>query len=126
MFHSLKAMQDVHLCMYVCMYVCTVLYACVYVYIYVSQRDFRLMSFTAGRCGTPLIVCSNVPSEPKADRDEPRSADERSESAGVGPKAPGGRAKRGRRRQTERPLRTEPHWSFSTVFLEKDAFLHDV
>ena len=41
--------------MYVCMYVCTVLYACVYVYIYVSQRDFRLMSFTAGRCGTPLI-----------------------------------------------------------------------
>ena len=46
-----KAMQDVHLCMYVC----TVLYACVYVYIYVSQRDFRLMSFTAGRCGTPLI-----------------------------------------------------------------------
>ena len=51
-FHSLKAMQDVHLCMYVC----TVLYACVYVYIYVSQRDFRLMSFTAGRCGTPLIL----------------------------------------------------------------------
>ena len=28
-FHSLKAMQDVHLCMYVCMYVC--MYACVYV-----------------------------------------------------------------------------------------------
>ena len=23
--------------------------------IYVSQGDFRLMSFTAGRCGTPLI-----------------------------------------------------------------------
>ena len=32
------------------------MYACVYVqYIYVSQGDFRLMSFTAGRCGTPLI-----------------------------------------------------------------------
>ena len=49
--------------MYVCMYVC--MHACVYVYIcftrwlstdiYVSQGDFRLMSFTAGRCGTPLI-----------------------------------------------------------------------
>ena len=51
-FHSLKAMQDVHLCMYVC----TVLY-CMHVcmYIYVSQGDFRLMSFTAGRCGTALI-----------------------------------------------------------------------
>ena len=47
-FHGLKAVQDVHLCMYVCMRVCTV-------YIYVSQGDFRLMSFTAGRCGTPLI-----------------------------------------------------------------------
>ena len=47
--HSLKAMQDVHLCMYVCMHVC------MYIYIYVSQRDFRQMSFTAGRCGTPLI-----------------------------------------------------------------------
>ena len=61
------------------------------------------MSFTAGRCGTALIlndqirsngvrssdliVCSNVPSESKADRDEPRSAAERSEAAGVGPKA---------------------------------------
>jgi len=45
-------MQDVHLCMYVC----TVLY-CMHVcmYIYVSQGDFRLMSFTAGRCGTALI-----------------------------------------------------------------------
>ena len=52
-FHSLKfkAMQDVHLCMYVCMYVC--MHVCMYVY--VSQCDFRLMSFTAGRCGTPLI-----------------------------------------------------------------------
>ena len=49
-FHGLKAMQDVHLCMCVCMY------ACVYVqYIYVSQGDFRLISFTAGRCGTALI-----------------------------------------------------------------------
>ena len=50
-FHSLKfkAMQDVHLCMYVCMY------ACVCMYVYVSQGDFRLMTFTAGRCGTPLI-----------------------------------------------------------------------
>ena len=49
-FHSLKfkAMQDVHLCMYVCMHVC--------MYVYVSQGDFRLMSFTAGRCGTPLIL----------------------------------------------------------------------
>ena len=47
-FHSLKAMQDVHLCMYVCMRVCTE-------YIYVSQSDFRLMSFTASRCGTALI-----------------------------------------------------------------------
>ena len=36
-------------------YVC--MYACVYVqYIYVSQGDFRLMCFTAGRCGTPLIL----------------------------------------------------------------------
>ena len=33
--------------MYVCMHVC--------MYVYVSQGDFRLMSFTAGRCGTPLI-----------------------------------------------------------------------
>ena len=49
MFHSLKfkAMQDVYLCMYVCMHVC--------MYVYVSQGDFRLMSFTAGRCGTALI-----------------------------------------------------------------------
>ena len=47
----MKAMQDVHLCMYVCMYVC--MHVCMY--IYVSQGDFRLMSFTAGRCGTPLI-----------------------------------------------------------------------
>ena len=52
-FHSLKAMQDVHLCMYVCMYVQYCMHVCMY--IYVSQRDFRLMSFTAGRCGTPLI-----------------------------------------------------------------------
>ena len=60
-------------------YVC--MYACVYVQcIYVSQGDFGLMSFTAGRCGTPLIlndqirsngvrssdliVCSNVTSRP--------------------------------------------------------------
>ena len=50
-FHSLKAMQDVHLCMYECMYVC--MHVCMY--IHVLQRDFRLMSFTAGRCGTPLI-----------------------------------------------------------------------
>ena len=88
-------------------YVC--MYACVYVqYIYISQGDFRLMSFTAGRCGTPLILNDQfrslrrngvrssdlilchpirpVPSESKADRDEPRSAAERSEAAGVGPK----------------------------------------
>ena len=70
-----------------------------------SQGDFRLMSFTAGRCGTPLILndqirsngvrssdlimcrpSENRPVHPKADRDEPRLADERSESAGVGPK----------------------------------------
>ena len=155
-FHSMKAMQDVHLCMYVCMCVC--------IHIYVSQGDFRLMSFTAGRCGTPLIpndqlrrngvrssdlipndqlrrngvrssdlilndqlrrngvrssdlivcvsVCvSPVPSvsEPIVTTNRTRSADERSESAGVGPKAPGGQAKRGRRRRTERTLRTEPH-----------------
>ena len=95
------------------------MYVCIYVK-KISQGDFRLMSFTAGRCSTPLIpndqlrrngvrssdlipndqlrrngvrssnliVCvRNVPSEPKADRDEPRSADQRSESAGVGPKA---------------------------------------
>ena len=87
----------IYVCMYVCMHVC--------MYVYVSQGDFRLMSFTAGRCGTPLIpndqlrrngvrssdliVCTNVPnvpSESKADRDEPRSAAERSEAAGVGPK----------------------------------------
>ena len=74
----------IYVCMYVCMHVC--------MYVYVSQGDFRLMSFTAGRCGTPLIVCvskSVSPSRPsgsKADRDEPRSEDERSESAGVGPK----------------------------------------
>ena len=54
-------------------------------------------------------VRTSRPSGSKADRDEPRSADERSESAGVGPKAPGGRAKGGRRRRTERTLRTEPH-----------------
>ena len=41
-FHSLKAMQDFHSFMYVCIYTCL-------------QRDFRLMSFTAGHCGTPLI-----------------------------------------------------------------------
>ena len=105
---------------YVCMYVCMYMYVCMHVcmYVYVSQGDFRLMSFTAGRCGTPLIVCvRNVTSRPKADRDKPRSADERSESAGVGPKAPGGRAKRGRRRRTESTLRTEPLWSFSTVLI---------
>ena len=53
-FHSLKAMQDVHLCMYVCMYMYVCM--CVCIYMYVSQGDFRLMSFTAGRCGTPLIL----------------------------------------------------------------------
>ena len=37
--------------MYVCMYACVY----EYIYIYVSQGDFRLMSFTAGCCGTPLI-----------------------------------------------------------------------
>ena len=37
----------IYVCMYVCMHVC--------MYVYVSQGDFRLMSFTAGRCGTPLI-----------------------------------------------------------------------
>ena len=42
-FHSLKAMQHFQLCRHVCMY------------IYVSQGDFRQLSFTAGRCGTPLI-----------------------------------------------------------------------
>ena len=37
-----------------------------------------------------LIVCvsTSCPVHPEADRDKPRSADERSESAGVGPKAP--------------------------------------
>ena len=66
--------------MYVCMHALQ--------YIYVSQGDFRLMSFTAGRCGTALIVCvmGVHPVHPKADRDEPRSAAERSEAAGVGPK----------------------------------------
>ena len=61
-------MQDVHLCMYVCMYggfnlkvgwnivcMCVCMYVYMCVCIYVSQGDFRLMSFTAGRCGTPLI-----------------------------------------------------------------------
>jgi len=38
----------IYVCMYVCMHVC--------MYVYVSQGDFRLMSFTAGRCGTPLIL----------------------------------------------------------------------
>ena len=33
-----------------------------------SQGDFRLMSFTAGRCSTPLIVCTNVPSCPVPSR----------------------------------------------------------
>jgi len=37
----------IYVCMYVCMHVC--------MYVYVSQGDFRLMSFTAGRCGTALI-----------------------------------------------------------------------
>ena len=60
-FHSLKAMQHFHLCMYGCMQACVYVYIYIYIYIYiyvcVSQGDFRLMSFTAGRCGTPLIVC---------------------------------------------------------------------
>ena len=44
--------------MSVCMHMC--------MYIYVSQRDFRLMSFTAGRCGTPLIKVhkKNFPGRP--------------------------------------------------------------
>ena len=76
--------------------------------LHTSQGDFRLMSFTAGRCGTPLILNDQfrslrrngvrssdlilcvtpffVPSKSKADRDEPRSAAERSEAAVVGPK----------------------------------------
>ena len=33
-------------------------------YILHEQGDFGLMSFTAGRCSTPLIVCSNVTSRP--------------------------------------------------------------
>ena len=66
------------------MYVC--MYACVYVqYIYVSQGDFRLMSFTAGRCGTPLILNDQLR---RNGATKPRSAAERSEAAGVGPKAP--------------------------------------
>ena len=43
-----------YVCMYECMYVCMYVYMCVCMY--VSQGDFRLMSFTAGRCGTPLIL----------------------------------------------------------------------
>ena len=35
-FHKMKAMQDVHLCMYVCMYVQYCMHVCMY--IYVSQR----------------------------------------------------------------------------------------
>ena len=63
----------IYVCMYVCMHVCihfivwkpcnifiyvcmdVCRHVCMYIYIYVSQGDFRLMSFTAGRCGTPLI-----------------------------------------------------------------------
>ena len=73
----MKAMQDVHLCMYVCMYggcnlkvgwnivcMCVCMYVCMYVYMcgcmYVSQGDFRPMSFTAGRCGTALILNDQI------------------------------------------------------------------
>ena len=67
-----------------------------------SQGDFRLMSFTAGRCSTPLIVCvsksrpvrkpiatnpdrrTSEASPPVSDRKPP--AAELSEAAGVGPK----------------------------------------
>ena len=45
----------IYVCMYVCMCVC--MYVCIQsVCTYVSQNDFQLMSFTAGRCGTPLIL----------------------------------------------------------------------
>ena len=33
-FHSLKAMQDVHLCMYVCMYVQYCMHVCMYIYMF--------------------------------------------------------------------------------------------
>ena len=107
----MKAMQDVHLCMYVCMYVC--MHACVYVYIYVSQRDFRLMSFTAGRCGTPLIpndqlrrngvrssdliVCVSKSVHPVRKKTSIRKP--------IGRTPIGGRAKRVRRCRTESPRR---------------------
>ena len=75
------------------------MYVCIYVKKN-SQGDFRLMSFTAGRCSTPLIpndqlrrngvrssdliVCSPVPSEVR--KPIATNPDRRSESAGVGPK----------------------------------------
>ena len=94
-------------CMCVCMYVC--MYVCIHVWcMYVSQGDFRLMSFTAGRCGTPLIpndqlrrngvrssdlIVSVSPSRPSV-------SESRSRRTPIG-----GRAKRVRRCRTESPRR---------------------
>ena len=59
----------IYVCMYVCMYggfnlkvgwnivcMCVCMYVYMCVCIYVSQGDFRLMSFTAGRFSTVLIL----------------------------------------------------------------------
>ena len=117
-FHKMKAMQDVHLCMYVCMYggcnlkvgwniVCTCV--CMYVCMYTCVDVCMFHKVTFDWCLSQLVVAVRLwsrndqwrstrkwgpqirlwvsrPSGSKADRYEPRSADERSESAGVGPK----------------------------------------
>ena len=61
--HSFYNIEDMYVCMYIHTYIHTYMYVCMYVYMYVciyekktSQGDFRLMSFTAGRCSTPLIL----------------------------------------------------------------------
>ena len=49
---------------------------------------------------------------------------------GVVVSGPGGRAKQGRRRRTESPVQTEPHWPFQYCFnsdseSEADDLLHE-
>ena len=113
-FESHARCSFMYVCMYVCMHVCMC--------IYVSQGDFRLMSFTAGRCSMPLIPndqlrrngvrSSDLIPNDQLRRNGVRSSDlivcvhpvlpseSRSRRAPIG-----GRAKRVRRGRTESPRR---------------------
>ena len=93
--------------MYVCMYVC----------IYVSQGDFRLMSFTAGRCGTPLI-----PQRPVTQYTEVRSSNQ---IVSVSPSRPSGKNVHPEKKPNDDRLHTMPadfHYCSTYVNLKMLGF----